>query len=341
MKKLRVLVLVHPDLMPPESSKGYTEQEINEWKTEYDVVTTLRRAGHEVRPLGVHDELKPIRDEIESWKPDVVSRCWSSFAARRSTTRSRQLSRADARALYRLQSARPDAGARQGSVEDTGALSSHSGAGFAVFRSAARSGGRRGWHAADRQERQRGRLLRHLPSLGGRHDDKLAERVNFIHERIGTAAIAEQYIEGREIYVGVVGNERLIVLPVWELQFRNMARGRLADSDREGQARSRLSGAPRHPSRPGQGSHAGTRRPHPGHGQADLPDAGARRLCPHRFPSGRRRHAVFSRSQSQSRNRRKPGIRHRGEARRHQISRSAAPIVALGIRRGLGIRGVE
>ncbi len=72
MKQLRVLVLVHPDLIPPESSKGYTEQEINVWKTEYDVVTTLRAAGHEVRPLGVHDELKPIRDDIEAWKPDVV-----------------------------------------------------------------------------------------------------------------------------------------------------------------------------------------------------------------------------------------------------------------------------
>jgi len=72
MKRLRVLVLVHPDLIPPESSKGYTEQEINVWKTEYDVVSTLRSAGHEVRPLGVHDELKPIREEIDSWKPDLV-----------------------------------------------------------------------------------------------------------------------------------------------------------------------------------------------------------------------------------------------------------------------------
>ena len=58
--------------MPPDSTKGYTEQEINEWKTEYDVVSTLRAAGHEVRPLGVHDELKPIRDEIEGFKPHVV-----------------------------------------------------------------------------------------------------------------------------------------------------------------------------------------------------------------------------------------------------------------------------
>src|SRR6202022_1731387 len=56
-------------------------------------------------------------------------------------------------------------------------------------------------------------------------DEKLAERVTFIHERIGTPAIAEQYVEGREIYVGVLGNDRLRALPVWELQFGNMAQG--------------------------------------------------------------------------------------------------------------------
>jgi D-alanine-D-alanine ligase len=50
-------------------------------------------------------------------------------------------------------------------------------------------------------------------------DEKLTERVTYIHERIGTAAIAEQYIEGRELYIGVLGNERLRVLPVWELEF--------------------------------------------------------------------------------------------------------------------------
>ncbi len=55
-------------------------------------------------------------------------------------------------------------------------------------------------------------------------DEKLAERVTFIHERIGTAAIAEQYIEGREIYVGVLGNDRRRVLPIWELQFGSWRR---------------------------------------------------------------------------------------------------------------------
>jgi D-alanine-D-alanine ligase len=52
------------------------------------------------------------------------------------------------------------------------------------------------------------------------HDDeKLVERVQFIHERIATDAIAEQYIDGREFYIGVLGNHRLQVFPVWELLF--------------------------------------------------------------------------------------------------------------------------
>jgi D-alanine-D-alanine ligase len=56
-------------------------------------------------------------------------------------------------------------------------------------------------------------------------DEKLAERVAFVHEKIATDAIAEQYIEGRELYVGVLGNERLRCLPVWELEFGEDAEG--------------------------------------------------------------------------------------------------------------------
>ncbi len=39
----------------------------------------------------------------------------------------------------------------------------------------------------------------------------------FIHEQAQSDALVEQYIEGRELYVGVVGNERLTTFPVWEL----------------------------------------------------------------------------------------------------------------------------
>jgi D-alanine-D-alanine ligase len=55
------------------------------------------------------------------------------------------------------------------------------------------------------------------------HDDgKLEERVSFIHHNIRTDAIVEQFVAGREIYVGVIGNQRLTVLPVWELHLDNL-----------------------------------------------------------------------------------------------------------------------
>ena len=46
MKPLRTLVVVHSSLLPPDSLEGYSAKEIDEWRTEYDVVSTLRAAGH-------------------------------------------------------------------------------------------------------------------------------------------------------------------------------------------------------------------------------------------------------------------------------------------------------
>ncbi len=227
MKRLRILVLVHPDLIPPNSTKGYSEQEINEWKTEYDVVKTLRGAGHEVRPLGVHDELKPIRAEVEGWKPDVVLTLLEQFSGE---------------AIYDQNVASflelmhvPYTGCNpRGLVlargKDLCKTLAHYHRipvpSFAVF-------------PMHRKVRRPARLalplivksLNEHGSYGISQasvvdtDAKLAERVDFIHERIGTAAIAEQYIKGRELYVGVLGNDRMRVLPVWELEFGNMAQG--------------------------------------------------------------------------------------------------------------------
>ena len=52
------------------------------------------------------------------------------------------------------------------------------------------------------------------------HDmQKLKERIEFIHEQTNSDALVEEYIEGRELYVGVLGNEQLKTFPVWELDF--------------------------------------------------------------------------------------------------------------------------
>ena len=55
------------------------------------------------------------------------------------------------------------------------------------------------------------------------HDDEsLNERIRFLHEKTSDDVIAEQYIEGREFYVGVLGNNRLKTFPAWEMNFGEM-----------------------------------------------------------------------------------------------------------------------
>src|SRR5579872_1267679 len=79
MKKLRTLVVVHASLVPPENLEGHSEKEIGEWRTEYDVTTTLRKSGHDVRITGVLDSLAELRGEIDEWKPDIVFNLLEEF----------------------------------------------------------------------------------------------------------------------------------------------------------------------------------------------------------------------------------------------------------------------
>ncbi|MBV9969950.1 MAG: ATP-grasp domain-containing protein [Xanthobacteraceae bacterium] len=227
MKRLRILVLMDPRLIPPDSSDGYTEQQINVWKTEYDVVTTLRAAGHEVRPLGVYDELKLIRDEIEGWKPHVVFTLLEQFHGEVMYDQNVASFLELMRIPYTGCKPRGLVLARGKDLSKT-LVHYHRIAvpAFAVY-------------PMGRKVRRPPRLALPLivksvsedASIGISQasvvdsDEKLAERVAFIHQRVRTPAIAEQYIEGREFYVGVLGNDRLRALPVWELQFSNMAEG--------------------------------------------------------------------------------------------------------------------
>src|SRR5204863_746528 len=50
-------------------------------------------------------------------------------------------------------------------------------------------------------------------------DEDLGARVKFIHEKFHQAAIVEELIEGRELYVGLIGNGTLQVLAIAELTF--------------------------------------------------------------------------------------------------------------------------
>ncbi|HEY8540359.1 MAG TPA: hypothetical protein VIL28_15965, partial [Steroidobacteraceae bacterium] len=210
MKPLRVLVLMHESLVPPESLEGYTEKEIDEFQTEYDVMQCLTRSGHTVRALGLSDNLSDLRTAIMEWKPDIAFNLLEEFQG---------IVTYDQHVVAFLELMRqPYTGCNprgmmisRDKVLSKQILAYHRipTPGFALFR--------RG---------QRYKVPRKLKfplfvksatedaSLGIAqasivHDpERLKERIEFIHEQTNSDALVEEYIEGRELYVGVLGNDR-------------------------------------------------------------------------------------------------------------------------------------
>jgi D-alanine-D-alanine ligase len=54
---------------------------------------------------------------------------------------------------------------------------------------------------------------------------ELMERIDYIHAEFDTPALIEEYIEGRELYVGVLGSDRPAALPVIELDLSQLPEG--------------------------------------------------------------------------------------------------------------------
>jgi len=212
---------MHESLVPPTSLKGYTDKEIDEFRTEFDVTRVLRRAGHEVRALGLGDNLSDLRTAITDWKPDVAFNLLEEFQG--IVTYDQYV----VAFLELMKQPYTGCNPRGMMISRDKVLSKQILAyhriptpGFAVFRKG-----------------RRYRLPRKLKfplfvksatedaSLGISqasvvHDaEKLKERIEFIHTQINSDALVEEYIEGRELYVGVLGNERLRTFPVWEMDF--------------------------------------------------------------------------------------------------------------------------
>jgi D-alanine-D-alanine ligase len=62
---------------------------------------------------------------------------------------------------------------------------------------------------------------------------RLKDRIEFVFEQNKSDVLVEEYIEGREVYVGVVGNERLTRLPFWEMEFGTMPANQSAIATRK------------------------------------------------------------------------------------------------------------
>jgi D-alanine-D-alanine ligase len=223
VKKLRVLALVHDHLVPPDDTTGIDVREA-EWKMEYDVIETLRERGHTVHVLGINDDLSRIRPTVQEFSPHIVFNLMEAFAG---------VLTFDQNVVSYLELLRlPYTGCNP--------------RGLVLARDKALSKKLMAYHRIPVPEFtvvRPGRKVKRPKRLtfpmivkslffeasAGisqasvvEHDDQLAKRVTFIHENLGTAAIVEQFIDGRELYVGVIGNERLEVLPPWEMSFAQM-----------------------------------------------------------------------------------------------------------------------
>jgi D-alanine-D-alanine ligase len=227
VKKVRILALVHDHLVPPDDTTGIDVLEAD-WKMEYDVIETLREMGHTVHVVGIHDDLSGIRPSAEDFKPHIVFNLMEAFAG--VTTFDQNV----VSYLELLHLPYTGCNPRGLILARDKALSKKLLAyhripvpEFTVVRP--------GRKVALKKKLTFPLIVKSLffeASAGisqasvVENADQLARRVTFIHEKLGTAAIVEQFIDGRELYVGVVGNERLDVFPAWEMSFDKMPENR-------------------------------------------------------------------------------------------------------------------
>ena len=227
MRKLRVLMLVHYTLVPPEDITDGDDPRIEKYQTEYDVKIALLSLGHEVTIVGVYDDLAPIRKNIEDWKPHIVFNLLEDFAGNSAFD-------------YYVVSYLEMLGTPYTGCNPRGLL---------LSRDKALSKKLLSYHHIDVPDfavfpyhKKYGRI-RKLPypmivkslieegSVGiaqasyVEDEAQLRERVAVLHEKTKGDAIAEQYINGRELYVTVLGNSRLEVLPFRELVFDKVDEG--------------------------------------------------------------------------------------------------------------------
>ncbi len=220
MSALKVLVLVHHDCVPPE---GATIQSADwaHWKTEYYVKKTLTRLGHQVRLFPVTDQLTELQTAITEFKPDVAFNLLEEFKGE---------AHFESHVVAFLELL---------GVPCTGCNP----LGLALGRDKATSKKIVQYHGIPTpgfftvpigkklkkpQDLNYPLIVKSLSeeaSLGISQQsvvmsfEALQDRVAFIHKNLQTAALVEEYIEGREIYVGVLGNKQLRVLHPWELKF--------------------------------------------------------------------------------------------------------------------------
>ncbi|MFL6227260.1 MAG: D-alanine--D-alanine ligase [Pyrinomonadaceae bacterium] len=226
-KSLRIVVLVHHELVPPDEPPDDSDPDKELRKTEDGVVFTLRAMGHEVEPVGISNDLGVIDVAIQDGRPQVAFNLLEEFAG------------------YPLFSQHVVSYLELRRLPYTGCNP----LGLALSQDKALTKKILHYHGIDvprfavfpvgikvkRPARLDFPLLvKSLVEEGSRGisqaslvetEEKLAERVEFIHRTTGKHAIAEQFIDGKEIYVSVIGNRNLQTYTPWELDMENWREG--------------------------------------------------------------------------------------------------------------------
>ncbi len=220
MRPLRVMLLVHATLVPPPDLEDYEDERMARYQTEFDVQEALRLLGHEVRVVGAYDDLAPIREVLEEWRPHIVFNLLEEFAGNPA------FDYYVVSYLEMMGVPYTGCGPRGLLLARDKALSkillAHHGIPVPAFAVFPRGG------TAPTSLPPYPLIVKSLMEEGsvgiGRgsvvHSDaQLQRRVALIQRRTGGDAIAEQFIDGRELYVTVIGNRRLTVLPFREIVF--------------------------------------------------------------------------------------------------------------------------
>jgi D-alanine-D-alanine ligase len=223
-KKLKVLALfdaVRPTTIDQDLSK---EMKTEDWKTEANVLSALGTLGHATEHLAIFDNLDLLRQKLESFAPDVIFNLADQFKNNRGFDQ-------NIVSLLEMQGVPFTGCGATGLV-----LCKHKGTSKKIL-------GYHHIHVPNFVVIPRGQRIARLKrpkfpllvkpvkeeaSYGISQasfvtsDEQFKERVAFIHEKHDSDVIAEEYIEGRELYVSVMGNARLTVFPVRELVFREV-----------------------------------------------------------------------------------------------------------------------
>ncbi|HJZ84155.1 MAG TPA: hypothetical protein VKN99_03250 [Polyangia bacterium] len=223
MKILILFDLARP-AAPDETFSARALKEEEDKPTEADVLRSLKRLGHEVETLAVYDNVLAVVEKLRSFAPDVAFNLSESFHHDRANE-------PNIPALLELMKVRytgagPDAlllCKDKALAKKVLAYHRVRVARFLVSH-----------HARPLKRLRRFVYPAFVKPIGEESSDGIAkdsfardeaeavERARFIHDKFGTDALIEEYIEGRELYVSVLGKHRLVVFPPRELHFGNI-----------------------------------------------------------------------------------------------------------------------